>query len=326
MIFFENMAMIVLIALVIDVFIGDPDAIWKKIPHPVVWIGKAIDWLDRQGNDPAKSEVERRSAGVFAVVALIVGAAVIGLTLELLLRGLPFAELWIALVGSILLAGNSLEKHVADVRRALNEGIEPARVAVARIVGRDTAALDESGVVRATLESTAESTSDGIIAPAFWFLLFGLPGLIAYKAINTADSMIGHRTPKHEAFGAAAARTDDVMNGLPARLSAWFIAWAGRFTFGAQPDAVIAAAVRDAPAHASPNAGWPETAFAHVLGVALGGPRSYDGELHDGPWFNADGRRELVATDIDRGLTLLRASVIAVGVVLVPIILLSWIF
>ncbi|RMH42828.1 MAG: cobalamin biosynthesis protein CobD, partial [Alphaproteobacteria bacterium] len=196
---------------------------------------------------------------------------------------------------------------VAD---ALRLSVGDGRVAVARIVGRDTATLDRAGVARAAIESAAENFSDGVVAPVFWLLVGGLPGLVAYKAVNTADSMIGYRTPRHEAFGWAAARLDDAMNWVPARLAAVLLALVGGWR------ARWADMRRDAGHHRSPNAGWPEAAMAGALGVALAGPRSYQGTLTDDPFVNPKGRRDAGAEDVDRAVSLLwRAWLVLLGAI-----------
>ncbi|MGH6959089.1 MAG: adenosylcobinamide-phosphate synthase CbiB, partial [Dongiaceae bacterium] len=206
---------------------------------------------------------------------------------------------------------NSLYRHVAAVAEALEAGGLPAgRYAVSHIVGRDPEQLDDAGVSRAALESLAENFSDGVTAPLFWGLLLGLPGLLAYKAINTADNMIGHRTERHEAFGWAAARLDDLVNLLPARLAGATLAAAAAFLRSTDPAVAWHTMRRDAPKHRSPNAGWPEAAMAGALSLALNGPRAYHGEFIDDPWMGAGGRSDATPGDIRRGL---RLYVIACG-------------
>jgi adenosylcobinamide-phosphate synthase len=244
-------------------------------------MGRAVAWADRTFND------RTRAKGVLALAVLLAGAILIGL----LLKALPgrIAEV---LIAAILLAQRSLADHVSAVARALRLSLGEARRAVALIVGRDTAAMDEPAVARAAIESAAENFSDGVVAPAFWFAALGLPGLLAYKLVNTADSMIGHRTPSYEQFGWAAARLDDLLNLIPARLSALLI----RLT---RPRGAWAGIAADARLHRSPNAGWPEAAMARALGVALSGPRSYHGETRDFPWVHPQGRRIIGAPEID---------------------------
>lgn len=264
-------------ALILDALVGEPDALWRRVPHPVVAIGRLIDWLERQLNRGA----DRRRRGVLAVVAL----AAIVLPLPLLLVSLPFG--WVASVlgAAILLAQRSLADHVDAVAVALDRSLDDGREAVSRIVGRDPQSLDRAGVARAAIESAAENFSDGVVAPAFWFAIAGLPGIVLYKAVNTADSMIGHRSERYAEFGWAAARLDDVLNWIPARLSGALLCLAGL-------DArAIRVMVRDARLHRSPNAGWPEAATAAVLGVALAGPRVYGGIVTDDPYVNPEGER-----------------------------------
>ncbi|WP_394197576.1 adenosylcobinamide-phosphate synthase CbiB [Litoreibacter albidus] len=277
----------VALAMLLDAVLGEPKWLWDRVPHPAVLIGRAISYLEVRLN----SGKDRRAKGMLLVAGLTLGAWIIGA----IFAGLgPIAEI---LIGAVLIAQRSLADHVADVARALRLSLGDGRMMVARIVGRDVKALDRSGVARGAIESAAENLSDGVVAPVFWFALLGLPGLLAYKAINTADSMIGYRTPRYEAFGWAAARLDDLVNWPAARLTAILIAAAHL-----RPDAMRLAA-RDAALHRSPNAGWPEAAMASVLGVALSGPRSYDGQMRDEPYVNPEGRRDVGPDDIDAAVS-----------------------
>lgn len=227
---------------------------------------------------------------------LVGGALVLGALLSLL--G-PVIEV---LIAAILLAQKSLVQHVQAVADALRLSVADGRMMVARIVSRDTREMDREEVARAAIESAAENLSDGVVAPAFWFLIGGLPGIIAYKIVNTADSMIGYRTEKYEEFGWAAARLDDILNWIPARLTALLIALSSK-RFGGW------GAVRDdARLHRSPNAGWPEAAMARVLGIALSGPRSYDGERREMPFVNEDGVHEIGPDEIDAAIAILWRS------------------
>jgi len=314
MILFSNVALVVLFALVIDAIIGDPPSLWRRVPHPVVWIGRVIAWMEAQGNVPTHPEADRRSAGVFAVIGLVLGAFVIGVTIEGILRLLPLAELWLGLVGAVLIAHKSLYDHVKAVRDALRHDLDVARSAVGMIVGRDTAELEEGGVARAAIESAGESFCDAIAAPVFWFLLLGLPGLLIYKAVNTADSMIGHKDERYGAYGFAAARLDDAMNYVPARLSALMIAVAGLFALASPINRTLGVVRADARKHDSPNSGYSEAAFAGVLDVALGGPRAYQGTTIDLPWFNAAARRALTHEDVSNALKLLNASTLTLAI------------
>ncbi len=294
-----SFAAIMLGAVALDLVFGWPDALYRRIGHPVGWIGRLIDLLDTRLNREARSELTRRQRGLAAALAVITLAAGIGLALQLLLpagwAGLALG----ALLAWPLVAMRSMYAHVAAVRRPLASGDLPAaRTEVAKIVGRDPSALDSPAVARAALESLAENTSDGIVAPLFWGALLGLPGLYAYKAINTLDSMIGHRTPRHEAFGWAAARIDDGANLIPARLTALIFALAS-----GRSGPVWRVVRRDARHHRSPNAGWPEAAMAGALGVRLSGPRCYAGRTSDEPWVNA-GAPDPTPACLGRGLQL----------------------
>jgi adenosylcobinamide-phosphate synthase len=302
-------ALLVLLgALVIDAVAGDPVWLWRRLPHPVTLIGAVIAALDRRFNRADRSFGWRRGVGLLCLAGLVLAAALIGASLELALRSVDGGKLLIALIAAIFLAQRSLYDHVAAVYDAFVEGgLEQARRAVAMIVGRDPAALDEAGVCRAAIESCAENFSDGVVAPAFWFALLGLPGLLIYKVVNTADSMIGHRTARHEAFGWAAARLDDVLNLVPARLSGLLIGLAAPMAKG-QVASALRVMVRDARLHRSPNAGWPESAMAGALQLALAGPRRYAERTVDDPFLNAAGRKDASPDDIRRALRILIAA------------------
>lgn len=281
---------LVVAALLLDAVIGDPDWLWRRAPHPVVWIGNGIGWLERKLNRESWSKQARKLASVLTIIILVCAALLIGALLSDILHGHWLGFIVEALIASTLIAQRSLYQHVARVYRAFTDGGLPAaRKAVAMIVGRDPERLDEAGVTRAAIESTAENFSDGIVAPVFWLALLGLPGLIAYKAINTADSMIGHRTDRYIDFGWAAARLDDLVNLVPARLSGILVALAAPISRGAILTS-FRAMLRDARKHRSPNAGWPESAMAGALGIALSGPRVYAEGAANEPYLNADGR------------------------------------
>src|SRR3954468_7902602 len=216
---------VVAVALALDALIGDPDWIWRRLWHPVVVIGDFIGWLDRTLNHQQQAPEQRKRAGIAAVAVLVAGAVLVGCFIETVLRAVPGGTIALGLVASVFIAQRSLYQHVARVRAAFAEGgLSVARQAVSMIVGRDPEQLDEAAVCRAAIESCAENFSDGVVAPVFWLALFGLPGLIAYKAINTADSMIGHRSDRHKMFGWAAARLDDLVNLVPARLAGGLLA------------------------------------------------------------------------------------------------------
>lgn len=279
--------MALVLAMVLDALLGEPKWLWSRLPHPAVVIGRAVGVLDARMND------DTRGAGAFAVSIMLVGAIALGLML-MVLPGI-WAEV---IVGAVLLAQKSLVEHVQRVGDALRLSLGEARRAVAMIVGRDVRDMDAPAVARGAIESAAENLSDGVIAPAFWFAIGGLPGLLAYKIVNTADSMIGYRTPKYENFGWAAAKLDDILNWIPARLTALLI-W-GITRRGSWGD--IAA---DASLHRSPNAGWPEAAMAPALDVSLSGPRSYDGIIEDFDWVHAEGRKDAGPDDIDGAVDML---------------------
>jgi adenosylcobinamide-phosphate synthase len=292
--------------MMIELCAGYPQALLRAIGHPVTWIGHLIAALDRLLNRDTGDAKWRRGEGTIAVLLLlgIVGSIVFIVEHELL--RLPFGLFAVAIVASTLIAQRSLHRHVADVADALERGgVAAGRVAVAKIVGRDTEALDGAGVARAAIESLAENFSDAVVAPVFWMAIAGLPGAALYKAINTADSMIGHRTPRYEAFGWAAAGLDDLVNLPASRLSALLLVAAAALGKNASAAAAWRAVLRDASRHRSPNAGYPEAAMAGALGLSLAGRRVYGGVTIDDATMG-DGRRDATAADIRRALMLYR--------------------
>ncbi len=289
---------ILALALVLDAVLGE--ALFRRVPHPVVLIGRAVAALDRGLNLPGLDAGALRRRGAWAVAAVVGVSIALGLALVFLLNGVPLLWLVEALAVSVLLAGRSLYDHVRWVEVALETGgLEAGRAAVAHIVGRDPQSLDEHGVARAAMESLAENFSDGVAAPAFWYALFGLPGILAYKAVNTLDSMIGHKTQRYLHFGRVAAKLDDAMNLLPARLSGMLIVLAA----GGRAEAAFNAMMADAPKHRSPNAGWPEAAMAGALDIKLAGPRRYKDEAVEAPYIGL-GTPDVTPADIGRGLKL----------------------
>lgn len=303
-------------ALAIEAAAGYPRPVYAAIRHPVVWIGALIGRLEAMLNRPEMTAEARRFNGVVTLIAILAAAVVPALLLQMVLFALLpslFALLLTAAVASSLLAQRSLWSHVEAVAEGLETGgLDTGRMAVSQIVGRDPAALDEAGVCRAAIESLAENFSDAVVAPAVWCALLGLPGIAAYKAVNTADSMIGHRTERYRDFGRAAARLDDLVNLPASRLAAGWIILAALIR-DADPAGALRAVQRDARHHRSPNAGWPEAAMAGALGIRLAGPRVYGGIRVDDGWMG-DGRAGLTAADIRRALNLYRAACIAQAV------------
>jgi len=294
--------------MLIELALGYPQWLVRIVGHPVTWIGRLIGILDRRLNRDDNSDMLRRIGGVLTVLIIAAAAGLPAYLLQHFLFRLPFGLFAAALVASSFVAQRSLYRHVADVATALEtSGIEAGRAAVAHIVGRDAAALDAAGVARAAIESLAENFSDAIVAPVLWTVIAGLPGAAVYKAINTADSMIGHLTKRHAAFGWAAAKLDDLVNLPASRLAALLLMAAA--TTGHRFDAGAAgrATWQDASHHRSPNAGYPEAAMAGALGLALAGPRTYDGVVVDDAVMGF-GRREADAGDIRRALSLFRRA------------------
>ena len=295
---------ILVAALGVEALFGYPQRLYKLIGHPVTWIGALISKLDRDLNRDDESRAARKASGVLALIVLVAIPAGLAWIIQMALASTWLGNIALVLIASTMLASRSLYDHVRDVAQALrNEGLDAGRTMVGRIVGRNPETLDEHGVARAAIESLAENASDGITAPVVWFALLGLPGLAAYKAINTADSMIGHRTPRHDAFGWAAARLDDLVNLPASRLTGFLFALAARFIPNGSMDNAFRVMRRDAHRHRSPNAGWPESAMAGALGLKLNGPKTY-GATHVEDAYMGDGRREATADDIDRALRL----------------------
>jgi adenosylcobinamide-phosphate synthase len=312
-----NPLLLLVAGLALDAWLGDMPAIFSRVPHPVVLAGRAVAFFDRKLNREIRSEAARRVRGVLTVLALVGLAAALGLAIELLCRGSIVGAAVEILLIAVLVAQRSLFEHVAEVARALDRGgLAAGREAVRHVVGRDPRSLDAHGVARAAIESLAENFSDGVVAPVFWYLLLGLPGLFAYKMANTLDSMIGHRTPHYRAFGWAAARFDDLVNLAPARISGLLITAAAVFAEKGRPGRALAIMLRDARKHRSPNAGWPEGAMAGALGLALAGPRRYPEGMVVDPWVG-EGTARAATSDIARALGLYRlACLIEGGVVL----------
>jgi len=306
----SHLMLVGLLALVFDWVFGDPDWLWRRLPHPVVLFGRAIACVEKIANQSRLSSATRRFLGIIVIFFLVAVAAAIGFLLAIGCQWFGFVGMVIeAGIASIFLAQRSLIEHVRAVRVALEGQIlAQARCEVAKIVGRNSAHLDEAGIARATLESLAENSSDGVVAPLFWLLLFGLPGIFAYKMLNTADSMIGHKSERFRDFGFAAAKADDIANYLAARLCALITLGAVWIKYGSSSVCTAWHVMRqDAKQHQSPNAGWPETVYAGALGVNLAGPRRY-GEIYVNAAFqNAQGR-DPNAHDIDAALSLFRTS------------------
>ncbi len=290
------------LALGLEAALGYPDPLYRRIGHPVSWIAPLITGMEARFNQAEAPEWRRRGNGVAAAAAIAAIGAGFGLTLQRLCGRSLAGRAALILLATPGLAQRSLYQHVDAVRRPLARGdLTAARTAVGRVVGRDVAGLDKTGVATAALESLAESFNDGVVAPAFWLAIGGLPGLYAYKALNTADSLIGHMEPRWRAFGWASARADDLLNLIPARIAGALIAVSGRGGWRTM--------LQDAPKHASPNAGWPEAAMAGALDVRLGGPAVYDGEMVHRPTFNPDAPTP-TAADLDRGLKIYRNACI----------------
>ena len=291
------------LALLVERLFGYPKPLYDKIGHPVEWFGTVLKKLEALLYDPQAEPLQARLRGLAVLLALLLIVTIPAVFVASILSTLKFGWIVEALLATALIAQHSLYEHVSAVGKGLDTSLNEGRKAVARIVGRDPATLDESGVVKGALESLAENASDGIVAPVLWYALLGLPGIVAYKAINTADSMIGHKSERYIYFGWAAARLDDLINLPASRLTGFLFAAAAAWNDQERGKLAVLAMWRDAPKHQSPNAGWPESALAASLGVKFGGPRSYEGARVDLPWMG-EGRETLNRDDIRKGLRL----------------------
>ena len=321
----ERLCFTLLLALLIDRSIGDPDWIWRKVPHPVAIFGAGIKWFEKCFNRKSMSSRRRKWYGLSALLILLLATFIIGFFIHMLLLQLGIAGIIIeALVASILLAQKSLVDHVGKVEKAFKQGsLVEARGAVSLIVGRETKNLDESAVCRAAIESLAENSSDGVVAPVFWYLILGLPGLFCYKLVNTADSMIGYKNERFKDFGWASARLDDVVNFIPARLTAFIVILTCRLFINRNAaERALEVVKKDARHHHSPNAGFPECAFAGALDVKLLGPRIYSGEAVDEPFQNGSGKMA-GPDDIDRAIRLFNRSMDVLFLVILLLFLIA---
>ena len=297
----------VFLALALDLLFGEPKWLYDRVAHPVVWIGKLISALEGRLYGPQNQIFQ----GAVLVAVTVVLCAAAGAVITWLAEQTGLDWILTGIVGSVFLAARSLYDHVVTVARGLSRDLEAGRAAVSHIVGRDVSELDEAGVARAALESLAENFSDGVVAPLFWFLVAGLPGLLAYKAVNTLDSMLGHRNERYLYFGRVAARLDDVVNWPAARITGALLCFGALVAPGLDAGKAWRTMWRDGGKHISPNAGWPEAAMAGALGIALAGPRIYDGARTDDPWLG-DGDGMVTAADIARGCTLYRWTCAAI--------------
>jgi adenosylcobinamide-phosphate synthase len=309
------------LAIAADAVFGEMGPLFRLLPHPVVVIGRLIGVLDKRLNKPALADRDKKARGVVLVVLMAALALGVGGAIAFVSRTVPHLWLLEVFAAATLIAQRALFDHVDDVARALDHnGLEAGRYAVSRIVGRDPQSLDEHGVARAAIESLAENFADAVVAPVFWYVVLGLPGLLLYKTVNTLDSMVGYRNDKYRAFGWASARLDDALNLIPARLAGLIITLAAIFAARGRPVRALRTMISDARHHRSPNSGWPEAAMAGALDLALGGPRKYPGLVVDEKWIG-NGRARATVADIDRALHLFSAAcVIDAGMV----VLLLW--
>lgn len=310
-----NPLWLLLAALALDGYVGDMNRLFQMVKHPVVWIGELISFLERKLNRVRYSDFNRKIRG-FVVVAFVLSVcAILGLVVSWLGQNYPFGWTLELFLTISLIAQRSLFIYVRKVYSSLKQnGLSSGREAVSHIVGRDPDQLDEQGVARAAIESLAENFGDAVVAPVFWYMLFGFPGLLIYKACNTMDSMIGHKSERYKDFGFAAARLDDLLNLIPARLSGMWIVVASLFVANAQADKAFKVMVRDAGKHRSPNAGWPEGAMAGALDISLAGPRKYrEGQVND-PWLG-DGNAHIGPKEIHQALSVYTLACLVNGAV-----------
>ena len=322
----DHHLLILLLAIILDMVVGDPDWLWRKFPHPVVGFGKVISILDQRLNRIRDNRQMRKKFGVLALAIMLLLALVAGLLLVGLFGQLGIIGFAIEIViVAVLIAQKSMSDHIKAIIEPLSKGdIESARTAVGMIVGRQTAEMETSDVARSSIESLAENFSDGVVAPIFWYAILGLPGIFMYKMLNTADSMIGHKTVEHEDFGWASAKLDDVANWLPARISALLIAFAALISLGVQSfKNAIWTILNNASLHRSPNAGWPETAMAGALGIVLSGPRTYNGKITHEPYLNPTGRLKLTHLDLEAASKLFWLACIIEAVIVFFVLLTS---
>lgn len=312
---------VLLAALLIDAIVGEFGPLFRVLPHPVSLIGALTGWLDRRLNRARRAAATRAVRGAVVAVGLAAALAVLGWALATVSRSIAYGWAIELLLVVLLLAQRSLFDHVRAVGRALEtDGLAGGRAAVAHIVSRDPAQLDEHGVARAAIESLAEGFCDAVVAPAFWYLLLGLPGLFVYKTINTMDSMVGYRTERHAAFGLVTAKLDDALNYIPARIAGGLIVAAAMFTPKGLSSQALKVMLRDGGKHRSPNAGRPEAAMAGALSVALSGPRQYDGQVMDEPWLGEEFSARIGAVEIRRALYLFVVACLVNAVVIAAIV------
>lgn len=306
-------------AILLDIAIGDPAWLFRHVSHPIVYIGKLISFFDTSFNQWKLGKNLLVFRGYMVMVTLFIIGLAIGMGLEFILSLSIFLLPIKVFIIAIFLAIRSLYSHVLDVYHALNVGLNDGKAAVAKIVGRDVTNMTEISITRAAIESLAENMSDGVIAPIFWYLVGGLPGLVVYKFINTADSMIGHKNFKYIHFGRAVALCDDILNYVPARITALLFLLMGFLGGGVEKlKAIWICLWRDAVRHASPNAGWPEASMAMIMDIALGGPRIYGDEKVDGIWLNQEGREILHRADIKQALKFYIMALILMLILLAP--------
>jgi adenosylcobinamide-phosphate synthase len=309
----------VTLAYILDLLFGDPKWLYGRLPHPIIWMGALINILDRRLRNPKASLQQQTMRGI-TLVAIMVGLSLVaGNAIAWLAYQTGYGWIILGVIGSVFFATRSLHDHVAAVTSGLEQGMDQGRDAVGHIVGRDPEDLDEAGIARAAVESLAENFADGVVAPMFWFLLCGLPGLLAYKAINTMDSMIGHRSERYLYFGQFAARLDDAANWPGARIAGLLICLGALVSPNAGANARRAWHImgRDHGLHNSPNAGWPEGAMAGALDIALAGPRSYGGMAVNGAWIGDGGKREATHLDIRRACVVYRGTCAIIAFALV---------
>ena len=302
--------LVIIIAVLVDAYAGDEHLLWRKVPHPIIYIGRYINFLDIEFNRKEFSDKSKFFNGFLVIFISVIGLYFLTRILEDLLLNNTFGYIILGFLVSILLSGKSLFSHVKSIYDDLmRDDIQSAKSNLSKIVSRDVDKLDESSITRGSIESLSENFCDGYISPIFWFLVLGFPGVVIYKFISTADSMIGYKNEKYIKFGKCAAKIDDIMNFVPARISSLFIVLA-TYLLKENWKSAIQITKIDAKKSSSPNSGWPESSMAGALDIALGGSNYYENKFVNSEWINASAAKEIDSDHIIRALWIYTFSII----------------
>ena len=321
-----DLLIVIFIAVIVDAIWGDDHWIWRKFKHPVALVGRFINFLDVEFNRNEFSESSRTFNGFIVIIMSIIIIWFLSSIIEGLLFGNIIGNLILGLIISILLAGKSLFVHVKDIYDDfMRDDLDNAKINLSKIVSRKVDEYDESAITRGAIESLSENLSDGYVAPLFWLLIAGLPGIFIYKFINTADSMIAYKNDKYHNFGKCTAYLDDILNFIPARLSSLLQVFAS-FVLKENWQQALLCIKQDASKSPSPNSGWPESAMAGALDISLGGDNFYDGELIKSDWINGSGEKIISFDFITRALWIYSTSIVIYLVFVTIFLLLRVIF